>query len=231
MSTIEDVLKRVIDVDLSGFKMEKEIIVVNDGSTDKSGDILKTVCKDMNRQDNKQINGSYNIKVIHHEKNKGKGAAIRTGFNSITGDIVIIQDADLELTTKEIPLLLLPIIEGKTSVVFGSRFRRKVQGMYLSTLIANKIFTFFTNLLYGAHITDVMTCYKVMSADVVKMLRLRSDKFDIEPELAAKICKTGYKIYEDPISYNPRKFKSGKKIGFLDSFPVLWALIKYRFID
>lgn len=157
--------------------------------------------------------------------------AVRTAFENVTGDIVVIQDADLELDPEDHPVLLSPIIEGKAKVVFGSRFREKVKGINLYTLLANKIFTFFMNLLYQTNITDVMTCYKIMHRDVVTALNFRSNKFDIEIELAAQICKAGYEIYEVPVSYHPRKFKSGKKIKFSDSFPVFWALIKYRFLD
>ncbi len=223
-NTIEEVLNRVLAVDLSEFNLKREIIIIDDGSYDGTREILDKMAKNRDSDYNQ-------IKVIYHQKNYGKGRVVRTGFKYMTGDVAIIQDADLELRPEDQPLLLLPIIEGKTKVVFGSRFRKKVKGVNFYTLVANKIFTFFTNFLYGVHITDVMTCYKVMNREVIKKLQLCSDKFDVEPELAAKICKSGYKIYEVPVSYNPRKFKSGKKIKFSDSFPVLWALFKYRFVD
>jgi len=216
--TISEIIEKVRRTDIGEIK--KEVIIVDDKSTDGTRELLKTL-----------FNAKDEIKVIFHEKNRGKGAAIRTGFAESTGDIMMIQDADLELNPEEQPIMLKPIIEGKTKVVFGSRFLNKVEGINFLTFLGNKLFTFLTNLLYGAHITDVMTCYKVMTKEVVEKLVLRSDKFDIEPELAAKICKNGYKIYEVPVSYNPRKFNKGKKIRFSDSFPVLWALFKYRFID
>lgn len=243
--TISEIIEKVRRTDIG--KIEKEIIIVDDKSTDGTRDLLKIVasnqlapqsskseagCPVSSKPANQLTSEPENqIKVIYHEKNKGKGAAIRTGFAVSTGDIVMIQDADLELNPEEQPVLLKPIIEGKTKVVFGSRFLSRVEGINSLTFLANKLFTFLTNLLYGVHITDVMTCYKVMTREVLEKLVLRSDKFDIEPELAAKICKVGYAILEVPITYNPRKFKSGKKIRFSDSFSVIWALIKYRFMD
>jgi len=216
--TISEIIEKVRRTDIGEIK--KEVIIVDDKSTDGTRELLKTL-----------FNAKDEIKVIFHEKNRGKGAAIRTGFAESTGDIMMIQDADLELNPEEQPIMLKPIIEGKTKVVFGSRFLNKVEGINFLTFLGNKLFTFLTNLLYGAHITDVMTCYKVMTKEVVEKLVLRSDKFDIEPELAAKICKAGYEIREVPITYKPRKFKSGKKIRFSDSFPVIWTLIKYRFVN
>ena len=256
--TVGDALERVLRVDLSELSVSKEIIIVDDGSTDGTRELLKEVDSRQSTADSKDnikkapavdrgqsivvassatrrsgetVDNKNEIKIIFHEKNQGKGAAIRTGFAESTGDIMMIQDADLELNPEEQPIMLKPIIEGKTKVVFGSRFLNKVEGINFLTFLGNKLFTFLTNLLYGAHITDVMTCYKVMTKEVVEKLVLRSDKFDIEPELAAKICKAGYEIREVPITYKPRKFKSGKKIRFSDSFPVIWTLIKYRFVN
>ena len=221
--TVFEVIRRILSVDFSSIGLKREVVIIDDGSTDGTQELLKRY-----QSKNEPAN---DIKVIFHEKNMGKGAAIRTGFAAASGEIFAIQDADLELIPEELPLLLSPIVEGKAKVVFGSRFGKKVKGINPSTLFANKIFTFFTNLLYGAQITDMMTCYKVMHRDVVKTFNLRSNRFDIEPEITAKICKSGYKIYEVPISYNPRKFTSGKKIAFGDSFSVIWALLKYRFFD
>jgi len=241
--TIREVIKRVLSVDVSPLGLERELVVVDDGSTDGTRELLKqyqesSVKSQVDAEpaglthDARPARATHDdIKVIFHEKNRGKGAALRTGFEGATGDILLIQDADLELDPEEQPMLIAPIIEGKTKVVFGSRFRKKINTINPATLAANKIFTFFANLLYRAGITDVMNCYKVMHREVIGKIKLRSDKFDVEPELAAKICKNGYKIYEVPVSYNPRKFSKGKKIRFSDSFPVLWALFKYRFID
>lgn len=152
-------------------------------------------------------------------------------MKDVAGDIVIVQDADLELNPNEYPELLGPIVKGGSNVVFGSRFLKWNSKPYSPTFFANKIFTFITNFLYGAGITNVMTCYKVFKEEIIENIKLKSSGFDIEPELTAKICKRGYKISEIPISCNPRCFKSGKKIKFSDSFKVIWAIIKYRFVN
>ncbi len=226
-STVLEVIRRVQDVPL-----EKDIIVVDDGSTDGTREMLKqSYPASLYSSSLKGDEGEGDIKIILKEKNGGKGSAVREGLKHIAGDIVIIQDADLELNPVEYPSLLAPILQGETKVVFGSRFRKKVPGVNKWLLTANRIFTMLMNVLYRTNITDVMTCYKVIHREVIGKLVLKSNCFDIEPELAGKICKLGYSIHEIPVAYKPRRFSSGKKISFMDSFSVIGALIRYRFFD
>lgn len=210
----ERTLPKLIEI-INGVPINKEVIIINDGSLDGSRKILDEL-------------KFANFKIIHHEKNLGKGASIRTGLKYVEGDIVIIQDADLELDPKEWGKLIKPIIEGKTNVVFGSRFLGKGKVGPLSTYIANKILTLITNLIYKSSLTDMNTCFKVFNASLIPNLKLISNGFDIEPELAAKLLKYGGKIIEVPVSYNPRKAKEGKKIKAIDFFKDLIALIKFR---
>ncbi len=213
--TVATVIERVRKVGLA-----HEIVVVDDGSTDGSRDILASI----DPQDD--------LKIIHHPHNQGKGAAVRTGFNAATGDILLIQDADLEYDPREYPTLLRPIEEGITQVVYGSRFLggpRKA--MFFWNMVANRTLTFITNLLYNAILSDMETCYKVFRAEVVKGIPLRSRRFDFEPEVTAKVLKRGYRIYEVPISYNGREWNEGKKISWKDGVIALWTLLRYRVTD
>ncbi len=213
--TVATVIERVRKVGLA-----HEIVVVDDGSTDGSRDILASI----DPQDD--------LKIIHHPYNQGKGAAVRTGFNAATGDILLIQDADLEYDPREYPVLLRPIEEGITQVVYGSRFLggpRKA--MFFWNMVANRTLTFITNLLYNAILSDMETCYKVFRAEVVKGIPLRSRRFDFEPEVTAKVLKRGYRIYEVPISYNGREWNEGKKISWKDGVIALWTLLRYRVTD
>ncbi|MCK4353460.1 glycosyltransferase family 2 protein [candidate division WOR-3 bacterium] len=207
-STIKTLLDKVREVPL-----EKEIIVVNDGSTDKTGKILEK------EKDNI-------IKVINCEKNGGKGTAVRLGYQYATGDIIVIQDADLELNPMEIPELIHPIIEGNAKVVYGSRFLKRHTKMPFLNLFANKFLVFVTNILYSSSLSDMETCYKVLKKDVLKTIKLTSQRFDFEPEITAKILRKGYKIHELPITYHPRTH--GKKIGYKDGIKAVLTLIKYR---
>jgi glycosyltransferase involved in cell wall biosynthesis len=191
--------------------VEKEIIVVDDFSCDGTRDYLKK---------------KQGVKVIYHQSNMGKGAAIRSGLARVSGDVVIIQDADLEYSPREIPGLLLPIKEGKTKVVYGSRFLGR--GEFLkSSFYANRFLTELTNLLYDAQITDMETCYKVIETKLLRSLNLVSSRFEIEPEITCKILKKGERIVELPISYKGRK--TGKKIGIKDGIQAIYNLIKWRF--
>jgi glycosyltransferase involved in cell wall biosynthesis len=208
----KDTILKVIN-SVEAVNINKEIIVIDDFSTDGTREIIK------NQKD---------IKVIYHGKNKGKGAAMRTGLECATGDVFIIQDSDLEYNPEEIPKLLEPIERGEAQVVYGSRFKGKGEFLFLS-FIANKFLTFFTNLLYGSHLTDMETCYKCMKMDIIRNLDLKAKRFEFEPEVTAKILKRGYKIYEVPISYFGRK--KGKKIGWKDGIQAMVCLFKYRFID
>lgn len=215
----EKTIKRVIDK-LKSIKLplKKEIIAVNDGSKDKTLEILKKV-KD--------------IKLISHVKNIGKGAAIRTALRHSTGDIILIQDADLEYNPSQIPILIRPILDEKTKVVYGTRFLRKRNKNWKIPLhyIGNRSLTFLTELLYRSNITDMETGYKIFDKNVIKDIKIRSKKFDFEPEITAKIRKKGYKIKEIPIEFNPRDFKEGKKITWIDGIKAAYCLIYYRFFD
>jgi glycosyltransferase involved in cell wall biosynthesis len=213
--TIEDVIRRVRKVGVAS-----EIVVVDDGSTDGSREIL---------QSHPQEDG---LRVIYHEENQGKGAAVRTGFRAATGDVFMIQDADLEYDPRDLPSLLKPIEEGISDVVYGSRFLggpRKA--MFFWNMVANHILTFVTNILYNSILSDMETCYKVLRADLVRSIPLRARGFEFEPEITAKVLKRRHRIYEVPISYNGREWEQGKKIRWTDAPKALWTLIKYRFVD
>ncbi len=211
--TILSVIRRVQEVDL-----DKEIIVVDDGSTDGTREILQGASLD-------------NVRILLHDRNLGKGAAVRTGAAQATGDYVVIQDADLEYDPAEYPRLLHPILEGSAEVVYWSRFRGTLDGMTLVQSIGNRFLTFVTNILYGTRLTDMETCYKVMPTALISALKLRSRGFEFEPEITAKLLKRGYKIAEVPISYAARSASEGKKISWRHGIPAMQALIRYRFID
>ncbi len=200
-------------------EVEKEIVVVDDGSTDGTRDIL---------QEEEQKG---DLKVFYHEVNQGKGAAVRTGIEQATGDILVIQDADLEYDPRDYPRLIQPIIEGRVEVVYGSRFLGPRKAMLLWHMVANKILTLTTNVLYNAILRDMETCYKAFRAEVIKGIPLHARRFELEPEITAKVLKRGYRIFEVPISYYGREYHEGKKIGFWDAPIALWTLIKYRFVD
>ncbi len=215
-STILEIVNRVLATGLV-----YEIIIVDDGSEDGTRDILT------------QLDGSGIVRVILHSKNLGKGAAVQTGIQNSTGDVLLIQDADLEYDPKEYPNLLKPIEEGKAEVVYGSRFlgaeRRPI--LYWN-MVANKILTFVTNILYNNIISDMETGYKVFKRSVVNdVMPLHSRGFDFEPEFTAKILKRKVSLYEVPIAFNPRDYSQGKKIKAKDGLLALWALVKYRFVN
>lgn len=200
-------------------KVDKEIVVVDDGSTDNTFEVLR------------QIKG---IKLIKHKKNQGKGAAIRTAIKHATGDIILIQDADLEYDPNEYKSLIDPIINGRAKVVYGSRRLKKDNKKYsgVSFYMGGIFLTFITNILYpSAHITDEPTCYKVFKADIIKNMNLRCKRFEFCPEVTAKVIKKGIKIMEIPISYYPRSVEEGKKINWRDGIEAIWVLFKYRFVD
>jgi glycosyltransferase involved in cell wall biosynthesis len=215
VATIHTILERVRSTPI-----EKEIIIVDDGSTDGTRDVLRD---EMSEKE---------TRVLFHARNQGKGAAVRTGISEATGDIILIQDADLEYDPRDYPALLAPIEEGRAKVVYGSRFLggpRKA--MLFWHAVGNKLLTLVTNVLYDSILSDMETCYKVFSSDVLKSLPLRAKRFELEPELTAKVLKRGYRIYEVPISYTGREFDEGKKITWRDGFKALWTLVKYRFVD
>ncbi|MBI4725654.1 glycosyltransferase family 2 protein [candidate division TA06 bacterium] len=214
-ATIEKIISRVLAV-----PVEKELVIVDDHSTDGTRDILKT------------FEGKPSIKISYHPYNLGKGAGIRTGIRECTGDIVIIQDADLEYSPEEYPKLIEPIVRGAADVVYGSRFYGTHRVFMVWHYLGNKFLTAFTNVLYNTMLTDMETCYKVFRAEVLKNLELKSNRFDIEPEITAKIFKNRkLRVYEMPITYDGRDYDEGKKITWLDALPAIWTLIKYRFTD
>lgn len=213
VATIEEIISRVLKVDLP-----KELIIVDDFSNDGTRKVLDSLVK------------KYNIKVILQPQNKGKGSAVRTGIDHATGDWLIIQDADLEYDPEDYHKLLKPALEGKAKVVYGSRFTGEHRNMFFWHLVGNKFMTLVTDILYNTTISDMETCYKLFFMPTIKSLNLKANKFDIEPEITAKVLKAGHRIYEVPISYAGREFSEGKKITWRDGFGALWVLIKYRFI-
>jgi glycosyltransferase involved in cell wall biosynthesis len=215
--TLREILKQVRAVELPG--IEKEILVVDDGSTDGSRDVLGEEAR------------AGDLRIFHHEHNSGKGAAVRTGIEQATGDIILIQDADLEYDPRDYPQLIRPIVEGRVTVVYGSRFLGPRKAMLFWHMLGNKLLTLTTNLLYNAILSDMETCYKCFRADVVKGLVLRAKRFELEPEITAKVLKRGHRIFEVPISYYGREYEEGKKIGWRDAPLAFWTLLKYRFVD
>ncbi len=212
--TLSEILARVRAVDL-----EKEILVVDDGSTDGTREIL--------REEEKKGD----LKVFYHQANQGKGAAVRTGLEHASGDIILIQDADLEYDPRDYPKLLKPILDGQSEVVYGSRFMASGETMFFLQALGNRIVTVVTNVLYGTTLSDMETCYKVFRAEVIKSIPLRSRRFELEPEITAKLLKRGYRIHEVPISYQGREYHEGKKLTWRDGITALWTLVKYRFVD
>lgn len=211
--TIREIISRV-----RSSAIEKEIVVVDDGSTDGTREMLA--------QEN-----SPETRIITHERNQGKGVAIRTGLKHAAGDYVLIQDADLEYDPADYELLLRPILRGKATVVYGSRFLGEHKAMLFWHSVGNRLLTLTTNILYDSTLTDMETCYKLIPTDLIRKIPLRARRFDFEPEITAKILKRGHRIYEVPISYAGREPHEGKKISWKDGFPALFSLIKYRFMD
>ncbi|MBM3128145.1 MAG: glycosyltransferase family 2 protein [Chloroflexi bacterium] len=210
-ATILEIIPRVQAV-----PYEKEIIAVDDGSTDGTRELLAR---------------APNVTALYHDRNRGKGAAIVTALARATGDIIVIQDADLEYDPRDYVQLIQPIIEGRAKVVYGSRFLGPRMAMFFWHMVANKALTLMTNILYDAILSDMETGYKAFRADVIKGMRLRSHRFDFEPEVTAKVLKRGIRIFEVPISYYGREYSEGKKIGMKDGFVAIWTLLKYRFVD
>jgi len=215
IKTIDEILRRVKNTNLAA-----EIVVVDDGSMDGTRALLEKYA------------GDELVKVILHERNQGKGAAVVTGIKAATGDVIIIQDADLEYDPREYPNLLRPLEEGLADVVYGSRFlgapRRATMYWHM---VANKLLTFLTNILYNNILTDMETGYKVFRSHIMDGITIHARSFNFEPEFTAKILKRKVRIYEVPITFNPRDYSEGKKIKLKDAFEAVWTLVKYRFVD
>jgi glycosyltransferase involved in cell wall biosynthesis len=199
--------------------LRTELIVVDDGSQDRTREILG------------RLQGEYGFKLVLQPRNQGKGAALRRGFSEVTGDLVIIQDADLEYSPEEFPQLIELICQGRADVVYGSRFLGRHRVFLYTHYLGNRLLTFLTNVMYNTMLTDMETCYKVMRTEVLRSMTLKSDSFGIEPEMTAKIFKRGYRVYEIPITYDGRGYDEGKKISWRDGVVALWVLLKYRFTE
>jgi len=227
--TIAEILRRVRVVPLAvpvGYgpengavvECEREIVVVDDGSTDGTQEYLRT------------LESEPDVAVVFHERNQGKGAAVRTGLQHASGDVVLIQDADLEYDPRDYPVLLQPLVEGRSQVVYGSRFRGgPTKAMFFWHMVGNRLLTLVTNVLYDTILSDMETGYKAFTREVAEQLDLKAPGWGFDPEITAQILKRGYRIYEVPISYTGREFEEGKKIGWRDGLTVLWTLLKCRF--
>lgn len=215
----ENIEKVIYEARRAPVKIAKEIIIVDDGSRDQTRLKLKKYLQDKD------------LKIIFQKQNMGKGWAIRRGLEVVDGDIVLIQDADLEYSVGDYPALLEPILKNKADIVYGSRFKGQIKNMRWPNFLANKILTLTANWLYGLKITDEATAYKVFKTEVIKKIPLKCRGFEFCPEITAKAAKRGYKFQEVPITYHARDAKAGKKIKYQDGFLALWTLIKYRFKD
>jgi glycosyltransferase involved in cell wall biosynthesis len=210
-ATIDEIVARVRAVPL-----RIELIVVDDASVDGTRERLQ------------ELQAQHGFTLLLQPANRGKGAALRRGFEAVTGDIIVIQDADLEYSPEEYPELIELICDGRADVVYGSRFLGRHRVFLFTHYLGNRLLTLITNVLYNTMLTDMETCYKVMRADVLRTMQLRSNSFGIEPELTAKIFKRGYRVYEVPITYDGRGYDEGKKITWRDGIVALWTLLKYR---
>ncbi len=212
--TIEEIIRRVLAV-----PVRTQLIVVDDGSKDGTRDILARLRRELD------------FELVLQERNQGKGAALRRGFQEIRGDIVVIQDADLEYSPEEYPELIQLICQGRADVVYGSRFLGRHRVFMFSHYLGNLVVTLLTNILYNTMLSDMETCYKVMRAEIVRGMNLRSNGFGIEPEMTAKIFKGGHRVYEIPITYGGRGYEEGKKVTWRDGIVAVWVLLKYRVVD
>jgi len=213
-STLEEIVARVLAVPL-----RLELVAVDDASTDGTREMLERLSQERG------------FRLFKQERNQGKGAAVRRGIAEAQGDIVVIQDADLEYSPEEYPELVELIVKGKADAVFGSRFIGRHRCHLFTHYLANLFLNLVTNVLYNTTMTDMETCFKAVRAELLQSLNLKSDRFGIEPEITAKLFKRGARVYEVPITYEGRDYTEGKKITWRDGFPALWTLVKYRFVD
>lgn len=214
--TVEEIVARV-----QSAPFEKEIIIIDDCSTDGTVNVLRKIADQ-----------SKNIRVFYHDRNRGKGAALRTGFAGLTGDVVIIQDADLEYDPREYPKMLEPILDGRADVVYGSRFLGGPHRvMFFWHYVGNQFLTLLSNMMSNLNLTDMETCYKAFRREVLKDLTLKSDRFGFEPEFTLKVAKRKFRIYEVPISYSGRTYEEGKKINWKDGVAAIFAIIRFRFME
>ncbi len=214
--TINEIVKRVLAVDLPG--LERELVIVDDGSTDGTRDLLA------------EIDGRDHVRVFYQPVNQGKGAAVARGMREAGGDILVVQDADLEYNPEEYPNLLRPILRGDADVVYGSRFLGSPQGhrvLYFWHSVGNKLLTLLSNAVTGLNLTDMETCYKLFTKDVADRLDLQSKRFGMEPEITCKVARLKARVYEVPISYHGRTYAEGKKIGLKDAFQAAWTILRY----
>ncbi len=212
--TIAEAVRRARTVELP---VDREILIVDDGSTDGTGEIIKRLADST-------------VRVFQHPTNIGKGAALRRGFEQSTGDFVVVYDADLEYDPRDWPAMLRPALEGEARAVYGSRFTGERRNMMFWHWVGNRFLSLVTNVLYNTTLSDMETCSKLLEGDLARSLHLTSDRFDIEPEITAKLLRCGVRIYEVPIRYAGRELYEGKKISWRDGFPALWSLVKYRFV-
>lgn len=217
VNTLKEILKKVEEANFCG--LEKEIILIDDYSTDGTKELYK------------ELGDKY--KIFYHDKNMGKGAALRTGFEHVSGDITVIQDADLEYDPVDYEPLIKLILDGKADVAYGSRLSggKPSRSFMFTHLLGNKLLTLITNVLYNTTLTDMETCYKAFKTEFIKGIKIKSNRFDFEPEITAKVLKKGARLYELPISYYGREYAEGKKITWRDGIHAIWALVKFRFTD
>jgi len=220
-STLREIIRRVVAVDVG---LERELILVDDYSTDGTRDLYEAISKE---------HEGCLIRVLKHDRNRGKGAALRTGFEHASGDIVLIQDADLEYDPRDYARLLAPIMEGRADVVYGSRFvgSEAHRVLFFWHSIGNRILTLLSNAFTNLNLTDMETCYKVFRADVLKRIRITSNRFEFEPEITAKVARHGFRVYEVGVSYAGRDYSEGKKITWKDGIKAVAAIVRYRFFD